>query len=108
MTDILKNSIKISPCDYVFTNEHGNQWKRYKFDTAFARARKKAGIKNFRFHDCRHSAASYLVMMGIDLLTVKEILGHSKIEMVLKYAHLAPEVKIAAMKKMGDKISSLL
>ena len=49
----------------------------------------KAGIADFRFHDLRHTFASHYVMNGSDLLTLKEILGHSSLKMVERYTHLA-------------------
>jgi integrase len=61
---------------------------------------KAAKLANFTFHDLRHTFASNLVMAGEHLNTVRELLGHSDIKMTMRYAHLAPEHKAAAVAKL--------
>jgi integrase len=73
----------------------------------FARAVKRAGIDDFTFHDLRHTFASRLVMAGVDLATVKELMGHKHITMTLRYTHLAPGHKrsaIAALDRIAEKV----
>jgi integrase len=56
---------------------------------AWEYAVKRAGIADFRFHDLRHSAASYLAMSGASLAEIAEILGHKTLSMVKRYTHLS-------------------
>jgi len=97
MSDIVYNTIEAMPsCSaYIFTNDEGKQI--HDFRGAFKKAVKKAGIFDFTFHDLRHTFASHLVMSGVDLLTVKELLGHQSIDMTLRYSHLSPDHKRKAI-----------
>ncbi len=54
---------------------------------------KDAGITNFRFHDCRHTAASWLVSAGVPLYNVGQVLGHRSPQSTARYAHLSIEAK---------------
>jgi len=68
---------------------------------AFQRACTAAEIVDCRWHDLRHTFASHCVMAGVDLATVKELLGHQSLEMTMRYSHLAPAHKAAAVEKLA-------
>ncbi len=95
---------KNGPDSYVFSNRDGMP---YDFTWHFQQALKRAGIKNFRFHDLRHTAASYLAMAGVDLNTIREILGHKSLEMVLRYAHLSPGHQANAVGALDSQLVTI-
>jgi integrase len=83
---------------FVFPGAEGERFEDIK--GAWLPLVKAAKVPAFTFHDLRHTFASKLVMAGVDLNTVRELLGHSDIKMTLRYAHLAPEHKAAAVAKL--------
>ena len=62
--------------------------------------RERAGLENFVFHDLRHTFASKLAMAGQDLYVIKDLLGHSTVQMTEKYAHLSPDLKANAVEML--------
>ena len=88
--------------EYVFTNRNGNPYRLVR--DSFEMACKRAGIHDFHFHDLRHCFASHLVMGGVDITTVKELLGHKTLTMTLRYAHLAPSHKVKAVSVLEERL----
>jgi len=70
----------------------------------FSSALKKAKIEDFRFHDLRHSAASYLAMNGATLAEIAEVLGHKTLQMVKRYAHLTEQHTSRVVERMNKQI----
>jgi len=67
------------------------------FYRSWKKACNDAGIQDLRFHDLRHTSATWMVQGGADLVTVRDILGHASIKMTVKYAHSTPESKKRAV-----------
>lgn len=72
--------------------------------TPWETALRSAGIENFRFHDLRHSAASYLAMNGASLAEIAEVLGHRTLQMVQRYAHLSEAHTAGVVASMNERI----
>ena len=82
----------------VFPGKNGKRFDTVK--TAWKAALSDANVVKFRWHDLRHTFASRLVMKGVDLNTVRELMGHADYQMTLRYSHLAPEHKSSAVEKL--------
>lgn len=67
-------------------------------DSAWRDAVARAKIPDFRFHDLRHCCASYLAQAGTPLNVIAEVLGHRKLDMSRRYAHLTTQTKATAMR----------
>lgn len=79
------------PRDSEFPFSRGHNREKEILRTEFAKALEKSGIEDFRFHDFRHTWASWHVQDGTPLMVLKELGGWEKLEMVNKYAHLGDE-----------------
>jgi integrase len=82
----------------LFRRKNGAAWGNIR--TPFERACTVAKIHDFRFHDLRHTCASWLIMRGRSLKEVSELLGHREFSMTLRYAHLSPD-------RLRDAVASL-
>jgi len=105
MNDVLQSTleevrIRHSVSGPVFLNRAGTPYRSFR--TAFENAVRHAGLVDFRFHDLRHTFASRLVMGGVDLPTVKELMGHKDIKMTLRYTHLSRDHMHAAVQVLEN------
>ena len=79
-----------------------NPQKPLEFRKRWESVLRQAEITDFRYHDLRHSAASYMVQNGMDLRLVAEILGHRTLQMTMRYSHLQKEhLREAMLKALG-------
>ena len=89
---------------YVFGSKKSRCQKPAAIDTSWHKAIARAAVKNFRFHDLRHCCASYLAQAGVPLNVIADVLGHRKMDMTKRYAHLTTQTKATAMQAALGKI----
>lgn len=87
--------------DYVFARRDGK--KPIELRKHWYIAVKAAKLENFKFHDLRHTAASYLAMSGASPLEIANILGHKTMQMVKRYSHLSEQHTSAVVERMVEK-----
>ncbi len=95
-----------SRSDKVFCDDLGIPLPSRTVQWQFKRLLEQAKIENFRFHDLRHTCASWLAMANVPILTIKEVLGHKDVRMTLRYAHLSPDQKVDAVHRLDQFVQS--
>ena len=108
MNEVVKKALAGLPryemSEFVFCYKDGTP--RRDIRGSFLTALTKSGIKDFHFHDLRHTFASHLVMGGVDLNTLRELLGHKDLKMTLRYSHLSANHKRLAVEVLDKRMDT--
>jgi integrase len=102
------NKVRHINGDYVFSSTVGTKIDASKVDKWFRQALKASGITDFRFHDLRHTFASWLSQGDVNIYKVQRLLGHRTIAMTMRYAHLSPQNlqdSVAVLDKPNDVVA---
>ena len=102
LLDIKKNT---KNTEYVFCDKEGKPLGR--IETAWRAACRRAGIKDFRFHDLRHHYACTMVSDGLDFISLKQLLGHSSTEMLERYANFVPDKNKKAIDILNTQTANI-
>jgi integrase len=86
-----------SPDDYVFCNVYGRRLDDSALRRRYKQARDKAGLRPLRWHDLRHTFGSLLVAGGVDLVSVRDAMGHAELATTSRYLHARPATERAAI-----------
>lgn len=106
LTDVIGLKHVATGTPFVFCDETGKPFKSVR--TSFGTAMKRAGLegKGYTLHTMRHTFASNLANLGVPVQTIAALLGHSDIRMSLRYAHLSPDARRAAVSLLDQKRDS--
>jgi integrase len=88
----------------VFVNRHGKALTGQGLDRQWRKVRIAAGLQDFRWHDFRHSCASFLAQKGATLLEIGSVLGHRNAQVTLKYAHLVDGAPVTGHAALDEKL----
>ena len=88
---------------YVFPSREFGGSRPANIHASWYAALRKANIQNFRFHDLRHTAASYLAMNGATMGEIADILGHKTLQMTKRYSHLSDMHKQSVVERIMSK-----
>jgi integrase len=106
-TRLLEQQLKMGETwenhDLVFPDLHGGYFNPGYLDKLFTRLLREAGVTHMHFHDLRHSAATILLSMGVNIKVIQQLLGHSDIAITLRvYCHLLPSMQEEAVERWED------
>jgi integrase len=99
----LKTAKVVSPIT-VFLLEDGKPMQQAQLEMRWRRIRTAAALENFRWHDLRHTCASYLAQNGATSLEIADVLGHKTLQMVKRYAHLVQGAPVKAHAALDDML----
>lgn len=88
------------------TDRRGRVFDTRNFRKKWDKAREVAGLADFRFHDLRHTFASWARMEGADIADIRDALGHSSVAVTMRYAHIEPDHHTTAFDRVADRIWS--
>jgi integrase len=100
-----RQGVKSGP---VLRDADGQPLPKRTLQWQFKKALHEAGITGFRFHDLRHTCASWMAMAGEDVRKIMEVLGHKDIRMTMRYMHLSPREGKAAVSRLQQFIRTRL
>jgi integrase len=98
--EILRKRLTDTQGRYLFPHEKDRNQPMLKVNNAHEGALRRSRVSRFRLYDLRHTWATRAAMSGIDLVTLAAMLGHSRIQMVLRYAHPTEQHQAQAMKRL--------
>lgn len=98
----LKEHAKVRRIDTDLLFPRADGKKPLEMNKFWSKALKDSKVKDFRFHDLRHTAASHLAMNGATLIELSHILGHKTLQMVKRYSHLTENHISTVMEKMSE------
>jgi integrase len=101
---LMQQHAKVRRIDTVLVFPNASGKRPVGIREAWEYAIKRAGIKDFRFHDLRHTFASYMAMNGASLLEIAEVLGHKTLAMVKRYAHLCEAHTRGVVERMNRAV----
>jgi len=103
---ILRKRLERAEGSYLFPGRGTGDQPILKVNAAHTATLKRSRVASFRLYDLRHTWATRAAMAGVDLVTLAAMLGHSRIQMVLRYAHPTEEHQFEAMRKLEAYVAA--